>query len=493
MELVIRIAAPVMDKLRAYHLGSEKRAEALSYIWARAVATRKGVVVLVPHNAPLLLFAPDCFIRQSAGNVQLAPDVLNGMLVEFARSTFNCLVNVHDHWFDERTRFSGIDDADDAAFDSYLRKAFEPMLVQRPEIGMARPIFNLAVVLARAGIDARLVDVRRKPRFFPATRVSVVGDRFERLAVGMGATTSTRDEIFSRQKDFILPEQQDALAGMSLALVGCGGLGCILAESLARVGVGGLTLIDDDMVDTSNLNRWQGGIPEEVGQLKAEALGRRLHRMFPKLRLHVLAKSLFDPAVETAVATSDAIVAGLDNDEARYFLNRAAVQYSLPYFDAGVAVAGGEADLDFRIRYFAVLPGTTACAECTQFTLIDRESAIEAFLDKATAKSRRAAGYVLDMPQAATPSVYALNQRAAALLTTEFLNWVCGWRPTATTISESWRDGTFQRADRANFPEGPDPECPVCSYYSGACGTEPLPRPLAHRAHVRELTLSPIL
>ena len=481
MNLRIRIAASVVERLRGYHLAPGKRAEALSYIWAQAMPTSDGVQVLVPHTAPLKLFAPDCFNRQSAGNVQLAPDVLNGMLVGFAGSPFNCLINVHDHWFAEYTRFSGIDDRDDEIFDDYLRKSFEPMLVRHPGIGHARNIFNLSIVMARKGVDARLVDIRRNPRFVPATMLDVVGDRIEHIVIGAPANAPQIDEMFSRQKDFIPADRQALLSEMNAVLAGCGGLGSILAEGLARVGVGGLVLIDDDRLDPSNLNRWQGGRPDMVGQPKTEVLAANLRRMFPKLRVQVARKSLYDPSVEASLAEADVLVAGLDNDEARYFLNRVSVQYGVPYFDAGIAVTGRGDTLDFRARYFAVFPGTTACAECTQFELLDRAGVVEAFLDEATAQSQRNAGYVSEMPQAAAPSVYALNQRAASLLVTEFLNHVCGWRAAATTISESWRDGTFRRADRSNFPEGPDPECPVCSYYAGSGSSEPLPRPRSFR------------
>ncbi|MDQ3958991.1 MAG: hypothetical protein M3255_01555 [Pseudomonadota bacterium] len=92
-------------------------------------------------------------------------------------------------------------------------------------------------------------------------------------------------------------------------------------------------------------------------------------------------------------------------------------------------------------------------------------------------EARAAAGYVIDDLSVSAPSVYALNLRSAGLLTTELLNYVCGFRPTATMISESWRAGRFQRADKMNFPEQPSPECPLCNFYAGAADTESLPRP----------------
>ena len=481
MKLHIRIAGPVMEALRAYHLREGKRAESLSYIWARAVFLKDRILVLVPHSAPMKLFAPDCFLRQSGGNVQLEPDVLNGMLVNFAASDYNCLINIHDHWFDEYTCFSRLDDADDATFDSYLRGAFEPMLKKHPHIGPARKILNLSMVLAQKGVDARLTDTKMKQRFLTASTVDVNGEQFERMVVGIPAKDAEAAEMFCRQADFIPVAKQNQLAQMHVTLAGCGGLGSILAESLARVGVGGLTLIDDDVLEASNLNRWQGGNLGMIGKSKVDLLGANLRRMFPDLCVQTIAKSLYDPAVESEIGKTDILVGGLDNDEARYFLSRVSMQYGVPYFDAGVAVTGSGDDLDMRARYFAVIPGVTRCIECTQIDLYDRDGTINAFLDAATAKARREAGYVIDMPQAETPSVYAINQRAAALLVMELLNHVCGWRPLATSINESWRYGTFERLSRDIFPEKPDPECPICSYYAGAGQTEPLPRPLEFR------------
>lgn len=481
MQLHIRMADPIMTALRKYHLADGKRTEALSYVWARAVRLEDRILVLVPHNAPVKLFAPDCFARQSGGNVQLQPDVLNGMLVNFAASDYNCMINVHDHWFDEYTRFSGIDDHDDVIFDRYLRTSFEPMLHQHSHIGPARNIFNLSLVLAQKGLDARLTDTRRKSRFLQATIFDVVGEQFEGMIIGAAKPKSVATEMFNRQQDFITAAQQAQLAQMTVALVGCGGLGSILAESLVRVGFGSLVLIDDDVLDTSNLNRWQGGRPDQVGKSKAKLLAMNLRLMFPSLKIKVLDKSLYEPPVEKIIAGSSLLVAGVDNDEARYFLNRVSLQYGIPYFDAGVAVTGTGKNLDMQTRYFSIIPGATACLDCSQIELYNRASTIDAFIDAPTAQARRNAGYVIDIPQANTPSVYAINQRAASLLVTELLNYICKWRPLATSITESWRHGTFERLSRDIFPEKPNPDCAICSYYAGAGSSEPLPRPLPYR------------
>ncbi|SDI84591.1 HesA/MoeB/ThiF family protein [Propionivibrio dicarboxylicus] len=479
MKLSIRIAAPVMERLRRYHLAAGKHAEALSYVWARAVERKGEILVLVPHNAPLKLFAPDCFVRQTAGNVQLCPDVLNGMLIGFAASDFNCLINVHDHWFDETTTFSSTDDRDDLVFDRYLRRSFEPMLLQHPHIGPVRRIHNLSLVLAQKGVEARLVNTRSKRRFLKATKFSVIGEQFERPVIGIRGNASVADDMFTRQKDFITPDKQDMLANLSVALVGCGGLGSILAESLARCGVGSMLLIDDDELSLSNLNRWQGGCHKDIGQPKSKILAANLKRMFPALCVSALVSSLYATEAEQFLVGADIVVAGVDNDEARYFLNRLCLQYQIPYFDAGVDVTIEPDSPDFRARFFAIVPGVTACLECTQIELYQRQKTLDAYQDVVTAEARRNAGYVTEQPEISAPNVYAINQRSASLLGMELLNYICGWQPMATSILESWKSGIHERLSRKVFPEPPHPSCPICGYYAGVGDAEKLPRPRA--------------
>lgn len=475
----LRIATSVWDALYAYHLEFGKQVEALSYLFAGIEETGDAIRILVPHTAPVLRFGADCFERQSAGNVRLHRDVQRGVLIEFARSHYGCLINAHDHWFDtRRPAFSKIDDADDCAFDRYLRERFEPSLAHI-EGAVQRPVANVALVLSREGADARIIDTRRRRPFRRASRITVLGDRHRTVPVGKETDPpKAREAHNSRHGDFIAAEQQAALKGLHAVVVGCGGTGSILVEALGRLGIGALTVIDGDRLEESNLNRFQGGEPWMAGKPKALLLARRLRAMFPQMRVRYLACSVFDAAAEPCLAEADVLFGAVDGDAPRLFLNRVALQHLVPYFDVGVAVTGAEdGAVDFRCRGFAVYPGTSGCLECTGFTLFDRKRAQAAFLDPSTAAEWRKAGYVTGQPDAAAPSVYALNQRAVGLVVTEFLNWVCGFRPAATVVSESWASGILQRADRMNFPEGPNPDCPLCGYYAGAGSSEPLPRP----------------
>lgn len=472
----LRVDGTLWQRLREFHLRQGKREEALSYVWARCERVPGGHVVLVPPDAPFFPLGADCYERSSGANVRLRPDVLNGMLVEFARSDFNCLVNVHDHWFSEHADFSGVDDADDMSFDRYLRERFEPMLVRRPDLGRSRAIFNLSVVLGTKSCSVRLTDVRAPHPFARARQVVLLGDRWSRapLSDTAPAPAATADWLV-RHEAFLGSTAQEALQALHVAVVGCGGLGSILAESLARCGVGQLTLIDGDHLEPSNLNRWQGAGPGDVGRFKSALLADRMRALVPSCRVRHVARPLEHARSAVAMSAADIVVAGLDNDEVRYLLNHFTLQQMQPYFDLGVAITTAPA-IEFAGRYFAVISGVTGCVECKAYQLIDREAVVRNFSHPATTDARRAAGYVIDQPAMSTPSAYVLNQRTAALGVQEVMNFVAGWRPTATVVREQWTAGTFQRADRDNFPEEPDPECPVCSLRIGRGWSIPLPR-----------------
>jgi hypothetical protein len=88
-------------------------------------------------------------------------------------------------------------------------------------------------------------------------------------------------ERYSRQ--ILLPEVdfsgQEALAASSVAIIGCGGLGSLIGLYLAGAGVGGITLIDDDVVEISNLHRQLAFRESDLGESKSLALCHQLQRL----------------------------------------------------------------------------------------------------------------------------------------------------------------------------------------------------------------------
>ncbi len=479
----LRFGATLYERMRAFHLAPGKAQESLSYAWARAEETAAGLRILLPDSSPYFPFSADCFTRQSAGNVQLRADVLNGMLAEFAATDFNCIVNVHDHWFAQEAHFSAVDDEDDARFDRYLREQFEPMLATYPHIGPARDIVNVSIVFAQQSLAARLTNTMHASCTAASTTaielVTVLDNHWRTAPIVPAERTIAavaNDEERSRHAEFIPASTANAIERVTVGLVGCGGLGSILAESLVRTGFRKFVLVDDDEIEATNLNRWQGGRLQDVGTQKAYTLAARMRGFATDVQVTAIATALDDDVALHALTGVDVLCGGVDNDAARWLLNHVSLQYMIPWFDAGVAITTAPA-VDFASRYFSVLPGITGCAMCKGVDLIDHHEVVDEYADATTQRARRAAGYVIDQPlMVGTPSAYLLNQLAASSCAMEVLNYFAAWRPTATLIQKSWRADRIARADRENYAEVPSQSCALCSTYTGVGSALALPR-----------------
>lgn len=94
------------------------------------------------------------------------------------------------------------------------------------------------------------------------------------------------EEQFLRNEMLWGAEAQRRLANSHVILFGLGGVGSYTAECLARSGVGELTIVDNDTVGLTNLNRQLEALHSTLGQRKTDAVAARLRDINPNLRLH---------------------------------------------------------------------------------------------------------------------------------------------------------------------------------------------------------------
>ena len=83
-------------------------------------------------------------------------------------------------------------------------------------------------------------------------------------------------------------EGLERLRNAKVAVVGCGGVGSAAADYLARSGIGYLRLIDQDIVDLSNLHRLHGASASDIYQPKAEVIANALSRNMPWLKVEAI-------------------------------------------------------------------------------------------------------------------------------------------------------------------------------------------------------------
>jgi len=137
--------------------------------------------------------------------------------------------------------------------------------------------------------------------------------------------------MFSRNIGAITQWEQEALAGSSAVVVGCGGIGGIASEMLVRSGIGRITVIDPDSFDISNLNRQLFSQEKLIGKGKAKEAEKRLKSINPDLRITAVSEQLTEKNAVKLIGSHDVVVDGLDNALGRVVLSRAAKDLSIPY------------------------------------------------------------------------------------------------------------------------------------------------------------------
>jgi molybdopterin/thiamine biosynthesis adenylyltransferase/rhodanese-related sulfurtransferase len=144
--------------------------------------------------------------------------------------------------------------------------------------------------------------------------------------------TAAQQRRYSRQ--LLIPEigqaGQRRLLDSRVLLIGAGGLGSPVALYLCASGIGTIGLVDDDVVDESNLQRQVLHTSDRIGMPKTESARRALTALNPETVVVEHRERLDESNVERLIADYDVVVDGTDNFDTRYLLNDAAVRLRKP-------------------------------------------------------------------------------------------------------------------------------------------------------------------
>jgi len=151
---------------------------------------------------------------------------------------------------------------------------------------------------------------------------------------------------------------QRRLMESHVLVVGCGALGTVLANTLARAGVGRLRIVDRDFIETNNLQRQVLFDEDDVAAElpKAIAAANKLRRINSTIEIEPIVADANPSNIETLCQGVDLILDGTDNFETRFLINDAAVKFSIPWVYGGCLGAEGQT--------MTILPGETACLRC---------------------------------------------------------------------------------------------------------------------------------
>jgi adenylyltransferase/sulfurtransferase len=157
------------------------------------------------------------------------------------------------------------------------------------------------------------------------------------------------DELDRYARHIVLPQVggagQARLKAARIAVVGAGGIGAGAIPALTGAGVGQLTIIDDDQVDLSNLQRQPLYVSEDVGLPKAALAARYVEERNPHVAVRAIAERIEAATVDRLLADHDLIIDGTDNFATRLLVSDAAVRLGIPLIAAAAQQFQGQVAL----------------------------------------------------------------------------------------------------------------------------------------------------
>ncbi len=247
------------------------------------------------------------------------------------------------------------------------------------------------------------------------------------------------------------PAGQERLQSSTVLLVGCGALGCVLADAIVRAGVGHVRIVDRDFVELSNLQRQTLYTEEDVQRHlpKAIAAADRLRKVNSLVSIEPFVADVDFSNITDFARGTDLILDGTDNFEIRYLINDISLELGIPWIFTGCTGSYGQ--------MMPVFPGSSACLRC----LMQNPPPPGSTETCDTAGVLGPAIGVIASLQAAT----ALRILSAAPIHAEFSAEAGSPSiqgiPLKLTMVDVW-DGTFRQMDISKLRDQSD--CPACHH-----------------------------
>jgi molybdopterin/thiamine biosynthesis adenylyltransferase len=350
------------------------------------------------------------------------------------------------------------------------------------EIDLFRTIFNCnlgekphlsMMITYDEQITARVWTKQLKT--FEIDFIRIIGDRFTFLYPEKYSKNSK--EEFHRQQLAFGQTLSNDLLKLKIAVVGCGATGSATAHLLARLGVGQLLLIDDDLVERSNLSRLYGATSSDAdaGNPKVEVLKRFISNIGLGCRVRALKGWVGNKECRESIKSCDLIFGCTDDNNGRIFLNRYSHFYYTPLFDMGVEIDLTKTEpteiRSLQGRLTVLLPGNV-CLLCRK--IINSKMAYEEDLkrnDPMGFERQKEEAYVTGGGNP-SPSVITFTTEVATMAVNEFINRIVGLKKTPP---EKHLIRFFDRNEDKRPGAKSEEACPICgdAFYWGRGDMEP--------------------
>jgi molybdopterin-synthase adenylyltransferase len=172
----------------------------------------------------------------------------------------------------------------------------------------------------------------------------------------------TDDQLLRYSRHILLNdigiEGQDKLLTSHALVIGAGGLGSPVALYLGTAGVGQITIVDNDVVDLTNLQRQIAHNMARAGMNKALSAHESIAEINPEVRVNCITERADAALLDTLVAQADIVLDCCDNFATRHAVNAACVKYKKPL------VSGAAIQFDGQISVFDPRSESSPCYAC---------------------------------------------------------------------------------------------------------------------------------
>ncbi|HAS50721.1 MAG TPA: hypothetical protein DCS21_02825 [Gammaproteobacteria bacterium] len=361
------------------------------------------------------------YASRGLAHLRLEREYIYGLLAELqSRFDVDTLIDVHTHPFlAGDVAFSSVDDRDETTFYRWLSETFDE-------------VYYASIVLSQSDYSARewrlltgtptpqpaLIRTQTLPENWPSADQREFDDEAILLATDPKAGFLARSVLALG-----LDTLRQVMQGQSIAVVGVGGLGSIIAEHLVHTGFHDLHLIDPDHVEVTNLNRIVGAYHADAlaQRLKVEVVKDHLQRINPQARVQAHPIGIEDERLLPVLANVDWIIVGTDSHFSRFKAQEIALRYGVPLISVGVNIsvdAGKITDMSGEV--VVTRSGDGLCLHCLgriNPTKVAAEAHKELFIGQELVKR----GYVTGQ-DVKEPAVKTLNAMLGAMAVDVLLN-----------------------------------------------------------------------
>lgn len=381
------------------------------------------------------------YIEGKVGYRALTPQFIHRMITR-ARDQKLVYLAVHNHGSDRQVGFSGVD------FKSHERGY--PALLQ-----ISRGVPVGALVLGRRSMQADiwLSNTSR----VELEQAEVVGTTITRLTPQPFRSASAGGEQFDRQIRLFGKDGQLELSRCHVAIIGLGGIGSLVAEYLGRLGVGVFTLVDNDVLEQTNLSRVVGASLDDAinGRAKVDIARENILRGNNQCKVHTIRGDVAVNSVAKNLVACDYLFLAADSMRARLVINAMVHQYLVPGVQMGAKVqTGPTGELTEILSVNRPIRPGLGCLWCNQ--LIDPHLLAT---ESKTDEERKAQAYGV---QEQNPSVITLNAVSAAHAVNDFMLDYLALRPERPEVQ--YEHFYHLKGLRKLVAPRRDSECSECSH-----------------------------